>query len=203
MLLSLISFISLDFSVGKEWLENPSGRDIAAALGLARGWGWRWAPRNAPGSPGLQAAQGKPSVSLAKGFASPRSPPPAARLRPQLPCFDEHWGNESPAFKNTLLLFRWKEESCLPTLAYKNRLSVSKSSKFLLVNISSLTSFFLTYMISLFIECPSFLLLYQDICRRLLLVLFRSPEIICRAFETSSCCIVVLNVLLLHEHIIF
>ena len=63
---------------------------------------------------------------------------------------------------------------------------------FLLVKISSL-SFFLTYHINLFIECPSFLLLYQDICRRLPLVLFVSPEIICRAFETSSCCIVVMQ----------
>lgn len=132
----------LGFLLGEVRLENLSRKDITVALELPRGLAWPWAPRNAPHSPLLQPPRGKPSVPLGKGFASTRSPPPASRLRPQLPCFDEHWGNESPAFKNTLLLFRWKEESCLPTLTYKNRLSVSKSSKFLLVHISSLAFFF-------------------------------------------------------------
>lgn len=155
-----------------------------------------WAPTQSESSlrrgPRLQSPRRKPSVPLGKGFGSTR-PPPASRLRPQLPCFDEQWGNESPALK--ILWFYLDKKKNLACLHWHTKIAL------VWVNLQSFSwwkylaslFFFLTYHINLFIECPSFLLLYQDICRRLLLVLFLSPEIICRAFETSSCCIVVMQ----------
>lgn len=77
----------------------------AFACPSAPGAAWRsgfWAPAQSESpsrrGPRLQSPRRKPSVPLGKGFGSAR-PPPASRLPPQLPRFDEHWGNESPALK--------------------------------------------------------------------------------------------------------
>lgn len=134
--------------------------------------------------------QRKPSVPLGKGLGSTR-PPPASRLWPQLLWFDEQWGNESPVLK--ILWFYLDKKKNLACLHWHTKIVLVwvNLQSFSLWKYLASGFFFLTYHTNLFIECPSFLPLYQG--RRLPLILFMSPEIICRAFETSSCCIVVMQ----------
>lgn len=72
----------------------------------------------------------------------PHALPPASRLRPQLPCFDEQWGNESPALK--ILWFYLDKKKTLACLHWHTKIVL------VWVNLQSFSPW--KYLASLFLK---------------------------------------------------